>query len=481
MANNVMVDGTISLDDRPAQEAIKRTNTALDGHEQKTRTVLDRTGREWEVYGDAVVRVSERSKTSLDRLLRSMEQQAELIGKSGVDREIAQRDQLLRRWQNEQQAVDAINKLYERRIALARAAESADSGVAGGATGTGFNARYAFFGIKDLMEGRTKFAIAEAANELMRLRGAALMLGGVAAGIAAIGFAAYETYKDLKEMAEQPRKIAVAFQDLNGAVEANSDQLRAENDRLANTIAKLEHKPQNLLAEALDDARLAADKLAEALDKDVAKVAELIKANHVGWFDRNIMGVAGTGDIEKWYDSYQYATKQVNFAGRENVRRATTKEGAERAQAQWNRTIAALQHSAETKLEGWMGDAQKPRIAGQGTIFAQDDHPEARAARLALIQGMLGNLRTEGDVATLMEQQPKLKARAQALQAAKETPFGELGGKPITFDEFLHKFSATLDKQVESQKNATSEDVHRCHEARSHEPVGAGPPRVGVR
>ena len=45
----------------------------------------------------------------------------------------------------------------------------------------------------------------------------------------------------------------MAFQDLNGAVEANADQLRQENDRLANTIARLEHKPQNLLAEALDE------------------------------------------------------------------------------------------------------------------------------------------------------------------------------------------------------------------------------------
>ena len=317
MANNLMADGIISLDDRPAQEAVKRTNAALDGHEQKVKTILDRTGREWQVAGDLIVRVTDRSKNSLDRLLRSMERQSELLGKSGVEREIAQRDQLLRRWQNEQAAVDAINKLYEKRIALARATEAAEGAADGG---SGFNARYAFFGIKDVMEGRTKFALAEAANELMRLKGSALILGGVTAGVAAIGFAAYETYKHLQEMAEQPRKIAVAFQDLNGAVEANADQLRQENDRLANTIAKLEHKPQNLLAEALDDARLAADRLAESLDKDIEKAAEVIKANHVGWFDRNVMGVAGTGDIENWYKAYQAATKQVNYAGKENVR-----------------------------------------------------------------------------------------------------------------------------------------------------------------
>ena len=60
----------------------------------------------------------------------------------------------------------------------------------------------------------------------------------------------------------------------------------------------------------------------------------MIKANHVGWFDRNVMGVVGTGDVETWYKAYQAATKHVNHAGRENVRHATTKEGAERAQAE---------------------------------------------------------------------------------------------------------------------------------------------------
>ncbi len=39
-------------------------------------------------------------------------------------------------------------------------------------TRAGFNVRYAFLGVKDLMEGRTRFAIAEAANELIRMGGA---------------------------------------------------------------------------------------------------------------------------------------------------------------------------------------------------------------------------------------------------------------------------------------------------------------------
>src|SRR3984957_6214127 len=55
-----------------------------------------------------------------------------------------------------------------------------------GATKSGFNMRYAFFGIKDVMEGRVRFAIAEAANELVRMTGPLQLVAvGVAAGAVA--------------------------------------------------------------------------------------------------------------------------------------------------------------------------------------------------------------------------------------------------------------------------------------------------------
>ena len=117
MPGALMADGVISLDDRPAIAAVNRANTALDDHEKKTKTVLDRSGREWQVFGEGVVRVSDRGKTSLDRLLQSMEKQAALAGKTGADRMIAERDMLIRKWGEEERAVQAITKAYDKMIA----------------------------------------------------------------------------------------------------------------------------------------------------------------------------------------------------------------------------------------------------------------------------------------------------------------------------------------------------------------------------
>jgi hypothetical protein len=117
MPGALMADGVISLDDRPAVQAISRANTALDDHEKKVKTVLDRSGREWQVFGEGVVRVSDRGKTSLDRLLQSMEKQAALAGKTGADRMIAERDMLIRKWADEEKAVKSITAAYDKMIA----------------------------------------------------------------------------------------------------------------------------------------------------------------------------------------------------------------------------------------------------------------------------------------------------------------------------------------------------------------------------
>ena len=50
----------------------------------------------------------------------------------------------------------------------------------------------------------------------------------------------------------------------------SGDELRRENDRLSEAIAEIENKPKNMLAKALDDARINADSLANSLNRVLA-------------------------------------------------------------------------------------------------------------------------------------------------------------------------------------------------------------------
>src|SRR6266516_4362619 len=144
-----------------------------------------------------------------------------------------------------------------------------------GEFGKGFSARFAILGTKDLLEGRIGNTLAEGFNELASVGSVAF--AGIAGGIAATRFAAYEFIKHQKEAAEAPQRTAVAFRDMTDAIRMSNDELRITDDRLKNDISKLQGKPQNTLAIMLDEANLAADKLAQSLDKDFDNLEKLLK------------------------------------------------------------------------------------------------------------------------------------------------------------------------------------------------------------
>src|SRR5689334_13498399 len=96
----------LEAEETPVLESVGRANTALDSFEKKS-----------EASHAKVIRISDQTRSSVQRLIASLEKQAETYGKSGVDRLITQRDQLLQRYNREPQAIDAITRSYEKMIA----------------------------------------------------------------------------------------------------------------------------------------------------------------------------------------------------------------------------------------------------------------------------------------------------------------------------------------------------------------------------
>lgn len=113
------------------------------------------------------------------------------------------------------------------------------------------------------------------------LKAAFPVVGGIAlAGVfVKIG---EEVANAIRKIEQMPTAIENGFRTLNMSAQTANDSLRVTNDRLENEIAKLEGKPQNNLMLAIDEARLAADKFAEALDRDNQKVKDLLSQNSIG-------------------------------------------------------------------------------------------------------------------------------------------------------------------------------------------------------
>jgi hypothetical protein len=279
----------LEVDADPAVQGTAKANAAMDGYSKKADSAARGASKSFGDHGDVVVRTSERSRGSIERLTSAWEKQAALYGKSGVDRIIAQRDQLIARLGNEEKAIEKVRAAAKRMI-------EEEQRMGGGA---GFNKTFAIKGVKDVFEGRGAYAIAELVNELMSLKGAALWITGAVTAVAGIGFAAYEANKKMQELAEAPEKLHVKFGRLNDQEKLTNAELRVTNDRLENTIAKLEHRPENRMKLAIDEAAVAAGKLAEKLDKSLQSFQKLMSENAPSVIDRNLFNVAGVKDLQE--------------------------------------------------------------------------------------------------------------------------------------------------------------------------------------
>ena len=112
------------------------------------------------------------------------------------------------------------------------------------------------------------------------LKAAFPLVGGIAlAGVfVRIGEEAVKFVQKMNEIPANP------FEGLISSAKLSNDQLAISNDRLAMEIAKLEHKPVNAMALALDQARDSSDKLFASLTRANAAFNEAMGKDNIGTF-----------------------------------------------------------------------------------------------------------------------------------------------------------------------------------------------------
>jgi hypothetical protein len=301
------------------------------------------------------------------------------------------------------------------------------------AGGGGFSPRYAIFGLKDIMEGRYKFAFAEAINEVMRFRGALLAasVGGIA--LAGVGIAVYEVSKHIREAREEVDKLRAAFRQLNDPLRISNDQLQVANDRLANDIAKLQGHQQNGLKLALDEARLAADKLAESLDHDIAQLHKLVGEQGIGLLHGLLTGSGSTTDINKELGG-------ETGAGGFRARVAALKDNASILR-EYNKEIQHFTGLIAQAEKAAAPHVQNMPIPGAPGATYQTSTPGLNeTARLEILRAVVRNLQSEMEHVQLLQQNTSLQGTKSTLQANAENA---ALGRP--FSDRMNAMGAQLD------------------------------------
>jgi hypothetical protein len=145
------------------------------------------------------------------------------------------------------------------------------------------------------------------------LRGFVAELPGVASAmsaafnaIAVIGLisivveAGKKVYEFVEKTEEAAKKHAEAWQSTIQPINDTNDKLELTKTKLDNAIAKMEHKPQNKIKEAIEEATVAADELGRHLDTDIKRIADTLKGqehNKVSQLLLHQTGGIGAADL----------------------------------------------------------------------------------------------------------------------------------------------------------------------------------------
>lgn len=154
----------------------------------------------------------------------------------------------------------------------------------------------------------------------------ALAFGGL---VEEVGSRLNRFFKEIQNAGAVTRQ---AFRDLDEPIRHANDLLAVANVRLQEDIAKLEGRHENTLKLALVEAKEAADRLADSLDGDLAKISELLKKEDVGAF-KKLFGMAGTGDLQNLIRDFRIGAQKIEDEGRAKIEAAKTPKDADSARA----------------------------------------------------------------------------------------------------------------------------------------------------
>lgn len=302
------------------------------------------------------------------------------------------------------------------------------------------------------------------------LQAAFPLVGGIALAGVFVKIAD-EAAKAIQKVNQAEQQISNSFRTLNLSGQTANDMLAIANDRLENEISKLQGKPQNNLAIAIDEARLAADKMAESLDRDNAKIKELLSQNAVPWW-AGFLGKAGTSAVSDTLNAQNQHL--ADLANQANVlQHQGDQSGADRARAEIEATrqqylqanardIAARQ--ANQNLPGGLNQgANISALYGQqGSLYNQVDQQTELKRNVAdqAIKQQLDNQKAQQEAA---------KRAAEAVKQAQELIVQQwrrnLDEQRTTFDNVLVQEGQFWVRRMEESKKGSLSYIAALDEA----------------
>jgi hypothetical protein len=236
-------------------------------------------------------------------------------------------------------------------------------------------------------------------------------------------------YEFAEKNEKAAKKNAEAWDAVNKPLATSNDELRVTNDRLEDSIAKLEGKPSNGLKTAIDEAIVSADKLSAKLDADLKKIEDVLKASSPSMFGAQLFkGQASTKDIEDKYADLQSRIQGTTQSGNDAIRAARGSKdplALKAAQDDLNKKLSDLYTEGANFAKTVIDTARLAQVAQKNpnaypvsyrTGFnAQDMGPRIQDA-----SGLLSFFNSQQDALDLGNQNTALNTKKGSLEQQKQ-------------------------------------------------------------
>lgn len=244
-----------------------------------------------------------------------------------------------------------------------------------------------------------------------------------------------------KELAQAPERVRSAFRELTAPMEQTNAQLDLTNAKLENQLAKLTGHRENTLKETLAEAVVQAQKLSEALDKDLKSLEALLKQESHGQFAQ-LFGASGAAkeahkflfEGEGGTESIKQQADAINDLAIAEIEAATKTGDSQRAKnaetqrdidlnrlrtqivGRANAEIAKSQERGAPKMKHGPSSHGEPGL----DIEVPGDNPEKVMTDINTWKGVIKNW--DDFVASLpkMEAEKKLKGALSVAEADEE-------------------------------------------------------------
>lgn len=266
-----------------------------------------------------------------------------------------------------------------------------------------------------------------------------------------------------KKSEEAAKKNAEAWKGVNQPLQQSNDELRLANDRLENSIAKLEHKPQNGLKEAIDEAIVSADKLSSKLDADLSKLDDVLKKNATSVFGEQLFkGAASTQDIQDKFESLDERIKDANREGNASIRAARDSKdpnALKRAQQELDDTLSALYSEGAKFAQSVIDNAKLAQRAQANPnaypmSYRTGFNSQNMDARISSASGLLDFFNSQRDSLDLNKQNASLTNTNDMLKAGQAAAEAQKQAVKMFVDESIAEY-----KDLQEQSDRITEEI----------------------